>query len=173
MERKVLDRTKNMKINNVRRIVRGALIAALYVSLCLLFEPISYSYLQFRVAEALCILPIFLPEAIPALALGCFLSNLFGSAHLLDLLLGPLATLISACLTRKWKKYPLLSFLSPVLINALFVGFTFHLTANLPYWLTAGSVFLGESGVIFTAGLALYGTMRHLPSSLLQTKSHK
>ena len=49
----------------VRRLVRGALIAAIYAVLCIVLQPISFSEIQFRVSEALTVLPILMPEAIP------------------------------------------------------------------------------------------------------------
>ena len=51
----------------VRRLVRGALIAAIYAVLCIVLQPISFSEIQFRVSEALTVLPILMPEAIPGL----------------------------------------------------------------------------------------------------------
>ena len=50
-------------------LVQGALIAALYVALTMMFAPISFGPVQFRISEALCILPFFTPAAIPGLFL--------------------------------------------------------------------------------------------------------
>ena len=61
-----------------RRLVRGALIAALYAVLCMAFFSISYGDVQFRISEALTVLPLLMPEAIPGLLVGCLLSNLLG-----------------------------------------------------------------------------------------------
>ena len=59
------------------RIVRAALIAGIYVVLCLVLQPFSYGPVQVRISEALTLLPVFTPDAIWAVTLGCFLSNLF------------------------------------------------------------------------------------------------
>ena len=59
-------------------LTRGAIIAALYAALTLLLAPISYGEVQFRLAEALTVLPVVLPEAVPALAVGCLLANILG-----------------------------------------------------------------------------------------------
>ena len=61
-------------------IVRSAVIAALYAALTLALYPISFGAVQFRVSEALTLLPIVMPEAIPGLFVGCLVSNLIGSA---------------------------------------------------------------------------------------------
>ena len=56
--------------------VHAAAIAAIYVVLTMLFAPISFGPVQFRISEALCILPYFTPAAVPGVFLGCLLSNL-------------------------------------------------------------------------------------------------
>ena len=68
-----------MKKNNktVYFMTYGAMIAAIYVALTMLFAPISFGPVQFRISEALCILPFFTPAAVPGLAVGCLLSNIF------------------------------------------------------------------------------------------------
>lgn len=67
-------------------LVQGALIAALYVALTMMFAPISFGPVQFRISEALCILPFFTPAAIPGLFLGCLISNLLGTAVIMDVI---------------------------------------------------------------------------------------
>ena len=64
-------------------LVHGALIAAVYVALTMMFAPISFGPVQFRISEALCILPFFTPAAVPGLFLGCLISNLLGTAVLM------------------------------------------------------------------------------------------
>ena len=73
-----------MKENNLKNtyfLAYGAAIAAIYVALTMAFQPISFGPVQFRISEALCILPFFTPAAIPGLFVGCFLSNLFCGAY--------------------------------------------------------------------------------------------
>ena len=69
----------NMKNLSVRRLARCAVIAAVYVVVCLVLAPFSYGAVQVRVAEALCLLPVFGAEYIVGVTLGCFLANLLGS----------------------------------------------------------------------------------------------
>ena len=40
-------------------LAQGAMIAAIYVALTMVFAPISFGPVQFRIAEALCILPFY------------------------------------------------------------------------------------------------------------------
>lgn len=154
-----------MKLS-VKQLSRAAVIAALYVALCFFLKPISFGVIQFRVSEALCILPIFMPEAICGLFIGCFLSNFLGgtSVVLLDAILGSLTTLIAAYLTRRMYKSTknfYLALLPPVILNALIVGTYLPFiymqdTISVPIVLwSIFSVFLGEAVVIFLLGYPL------------------
>ncbi len=63
-------------------------------------SPFSYGAVQVRVAEALCLLPVFGPEYIAGVVLGCFLANLLGST-IVDVIFGTLATLLACLVTYK------------------------------------------------------------------------
>ena len=86
--------------SSVRKLVRCGLVAALYVVLCLALQPLSYGAVQVRVAEALCLLPVFGAEYIVGVTLGCFLANLLGSP-VDDVVFGTLATLLACLVTYK------------------------------------------------------------------------
>jgi len=77
---------------------QGAIIAALYAALTILFAPISYGAVQVRISEAFTILPLFTPAAIPGLFIGCLLANILGGAIVWDIIFGSIATLIGAAL---------------------------------------------------------------------------
>ena len=104
-------------------ITQGAVIAALYVVLTLVFAPISFGPVQVRIAEALCILPMFTPAAIPGLFIGCLLANLIGGGIMLDVIFGSLATLIGAVLGYMLRKNRWLVPLPAVLANTIIVPF--------------------------------------------------
>ncbi len=107
----------------VQRLTQGAAIAALYVVLTLVFAPISFGPIQLRIAEALCILPMFTPAAIPGLFIGCLLANLIGGGVILDVIFGSLATLIGAALGYLLRKNRWLVPVPAVIANALIVPF--------------------------------------------------
>ena len=107
----------------VMRITQGAAIAALYVVLTLVFAPISYGPIQVRIAEALCILPMFTPAAIPGLFIGCLIANMIGGGVILDVIFGSLATLIGAALGYLLRRNRWLVPIPAVLANALIVPF--------------------------------------------------
>ena len=117
-----------MKTNqlSVARLVRCAVIAAVYVVLCLALAPFSYGAVQVRIAEALCLLPVFGAEYIVGVTLGCFLANLLGST-VIDAVFGTLATLLACLVTYKLRNVrvnglAIPASLPPVVFNMLIVG---------------------------------------------------
>lgn len=117
-----------MKTNqlSVTRLVRCAVIAAVYVVLCLALAPFSYGAVQVRIAEALCLLPVFGAEYIVGVTLGCFLANLLGST-VIDVVFGTLATMLACLVTYKLrnvrvKGLAIPASLPPVVFNMLIVG---------------------------------------------------
>ena len=104
-------------------IAMAALIAGLYAALTLVFAPISFSAVQVRIAEALNILPMFTPAAVPGLFLGCLLGNLLGGAMLLDVIFGSIATLIGAYVGRLLKDRRWLVPIPSIVSNALIIPF--------------------------------------------------
>jgi len=117
----------NMKNLSVRRLVRCAVIAAVYVVVCLVLAPFSYGAVQVRVAEALCLLPVFGAEYIVGVTLGCFLANLLGSTVVVDVVFGTLATLLACLVTYKLrdirvKGLAIPASLPPVAFNMIIVG---------------------------------------------------
>ena len=112
-----------MKENkNAYYLAYGAAIAAVYTALTLMFAPISFGAVQFRISEALCILPFFTPAAVPGLFLGCLISNLLCGAAALDVVFGSIATLIGAvCSLYLGKKSKWLVCLPPILSNTIII----------------------------------------------------
>ena len=85
--------------------------------------------MQFRVSEALTLLPFYLPEAIPGLFFGCIFANFFGGYGLPDMVFGSLATLIAAVLSRKSGNIYFAS-LWPVISNMIIIGIMLHVLLN-------------------------------------------
>ena len=111
-----------MKNKKALFITQAAVIAALYVVLVVVFNYISFGPIQFRVAEALTILPYFTPAAIPGLFIGCILANVIGGAVVWDIIFGSIATLIGAVFTYLLRnKSKFLAPLPPVLANTIIV----------------------------------------------------
>lgn len=153
----------------LRSVVIAALIAAVYTVLSLILAPLTFGALQCRVSEILTILPAFCPAAIWGLTVGCLLTNL-ASFLPLDLIFGTLATLFSALLSFwfrriRFKGYPVLSALCPVLINAGIIGMELTLYSGAfsfrVFFLSALSVGAGEAAAC-TVGLLLTPLWRRI-----------
>ena len=99
----------------------AAAIAAIYVVLTLILAPISFGPIQFRISEALCILPFFTPAAVPGVFIGCFLSNLLCGAAPLDVVFGSLATLIGAIGSYMLRDKKWLVCVPPILSNTVII----------------------------------------------------
>jgi len=142
-------------------LTRGAMVAATYVLLSLVFQPIQFGIIQFRPSEALVMLPLVMPESILGVTVGCALSNVASPFGALDVALGSLATLTSAVLTWVLRKKPLLAGLPPVLINALVVPLVFALSGTDDvYLLSALYVGLSEAVVVYALGLPFARLMK-------------
>lgn len=105
----------------VRSICISAMIAAVYAALTMALPVLSYSSVQLRFAEALTVLPFFLPEAIPGLVLGCAISNSISAFGVVDVVFGTLATLLAALWTSR-VKHRWLAPLPPVICNIVIIG---------------------------------------------------
>ena len=79
-------------------IVQAGLIAAVYVALTLVsaMAGLASGVIQVRISEALCVLPLFTPAAIPGLFVGCAIANLVTGCAPWDILFGSVATLLGA-----------------------------------------------------------------------------
>ena len=114
-----------MRNKKVLRITQAAMIAAIYVVLTVFISAFNLASgaIQVRISEALTILPVFTPAAIPGLFLGCLISNLVTGCMPLDVVFGSLATLIVACGTYALRKHKWLAPLPPIVANTIIVPF--------------------------------------------------
>ena len=162
-----------MNSNDLReKLIIPAVVGALYAALTMLLAPISYGNLQFRISEALCVLPVFFPYTSVGLFLGCALANTIAAAGMLDVVFGSLATLCAglcaaACgrEARRTGTMPsapmrILACLSPVVWNGAVIGAVLAWSfARDAFWqsflLFGAEVALGEAGVLFLLGMPL------------------
>lgn len=118
-----------MKSNYLARVgVIAAVYAACTLIALLFLGSLAWGPIQFRVSEALCVLALFTPAAIPGLTLGCVIANVMnivisgtGMLGMLDVVFGSLATFAGALFTWKMRRHPLVALAGPVLANALIV----------------------------------------------------
>ena len=144
---------------NTKFLTEAGVIAALYVVFCLVLRPLSFSAVQVRIAEALCIMPYFTSAAVPGLAVGCLLANILGGANILDIVFGTLATLIGALGSYFLRKRKYLVSIPPIIANTLIIPFVLRFAYGeaQPIGLLMATVGIGEvlsAGVLGT-GLLL------------------
>ena len=132
---------------NTKKIAFAGVIAALYAALTMALAFIGYGPVQFRVAEALTVLPFFFPFSVWGIFVGCIAANIL-SPYPLDIVVGPIASLLAALCTmrlgminrdRLWLK--ILACFPPVIFNAVIIG------ALIAYAMVSG----GEADAFLTA----------------------
>ena len=144
---------KTRKITTTH-LTRAGVIAALYVAVTFIFASASFMPSQIRVSEALTLLPILFPEAILGLFLGCLISNILGPFGAADIVFGSLTTLTAAYITYICRQN-FIAYLSPILLNAIFVSLYLHLLFAIPYWPTVLSIGIGQSIAVLGLGIPL------------------
>jgi len=184
-----------MSHRSTAQLTRAALIAAMYIILTTIppFNAVSYGAIQFRLGEALVLLPFLMDEAVVGVAVGCLVANMFSPFGLIDLIVGTSVTLAAALLTRELRRTGRLwlAALPPIILNALIVPVyvsalalptasslelaqslaasmrfvATHLTPGV-YVPVALTVLAGEAAVVILVGLPVLALVRRNMSSV-------
>lgn len=159
--------------STVSRIARGAAVAAMYVLLTLVFQPFSFGAVQFRVAEALMLLPVAADFAVPGLFIGCLIANFVCGGLWYDVVIGSVATLISAMLVRRLRGRPLIAAAVPAAVNGLMVGpvVYFAYVSGTGFGVlasAAATVAAGEIAVCYLLGLPMLRLLKRLPDRIFE-----
>ena len=161
-----------MKNKNVLFMTHAAMIAAIYVVLTYIFAPFSFGEVQIRIAEAMTLLPVFTPAAIPGLFIGCLIGNILGGAILPDIIFGSLATFIGAIFTYMLRgQNKVLAVLPPIISNTIIVPFVLKLGygVNLPIPFMMLTVGIGEIIGCGVLGLVLYTALSKYRSLIFKS----
>ena len=159
----------------IRRVSRAAVIGALYVILTMISHIFGLDSgmlpfgIQCRISEALCLLPLFAPEAVAGLTVGCLIANLLVGGLWQDIVFGTLATLLGALgarafvRTRGWTR--LLATLPTVLANGIIIPLVLKLAYGLAdaWWIFVISVTAGELLSAPALGALLLPVLDRLP----------
>ena len=157
--------------NKVHFMAQAAMIAAIYVAVTTLFSAFSFGEVQVRISEALTILPIFTPAAVPGLFIGCLIGNILGGSILPDIIFGSLATLIGAIFTWTLKdKSKFIAVLPPIIANTVIVPFILRFGYQIPLpipfmMLTVG---IGEVISCGVLGITLYNALNRYKNVLFK-----
>ena len=154
-------------------LTRAACVAAIYVVLTLLAMALGLDkgLIQLRFSEALCILPVFFPAAVPGLFVGCFISNIVTGCAIWDIIFGSLATLIGAIGAYLLRKVPspfaFTATLPNILSNTLIVPIILMYAYGVPgtYFAVMWPILVSE---IICAGI--FGTVLYYPIDKVKGK---
>ena len=156
-----------MENNTTKRLVRTAVIAALYAVLTLVLAPISYGNVQFRISEIMVLLAFFDPFYIGGLTLGCFVANILGPNGMVDAVFGTIATFISVyaiSITGKYIKNDRIALvvasLWPTIFNGLIIGWELNYLYQLPLVLSILEVAAGEIVVVTIVGVPVMNIIK-------------
>lgn len=127
-----------MKKLTTRQIALNGVVAGLYAAITILTASFAYGNIQFRIADALCVLVVLEPSLTVGLTLGCLISNIFSTVSALDIVIGTAGTLLGCLLAARVKK----DWLVP---DALIQGF----------FINGGEVLVGEAVVLYLLGVPL------------------
>ena len=161
---------------STRGLALGGMVAAIYVVLTLIFQPISFGAIQFRIAEMMTLTPILSSYAPAGLFVGCLLANWLGGGIWFDVALGSVATLLAAVCTRKFRHKPPLAALFPAIFNGLIVGpvvyFAYVRAPGDPVSVgtllfNMATVALGELVVCYVLGLPMLYGLKKLPDNVI------
>ncbi|MFA6627759.1 MAG: QueT transporter family protein [Bacilli bacterium] len=142
----------------ILRMVKLALVSAIYIVFTVIVHPLSYGAVQFRFAEILVLLCFFRKDYAYAMILGCFIANLFSPILLYDIAFGTLHTILSVILIGRSKRLWVAA-LVPVLLMPI-IGFELTLALKLPFFLTTLTSMLGEAAVVWLIGYPLFTMLR-------------
>lgn len=148
-----------MKSLTTRQIALNGIVAGLYAAVTILTASFAYGNIQFRIAEALCVLVVLEPSLTVGLTLGCLIANLFSTVSVLDIIIGTAATLLACLLAKNIRK----AWLVPVpfvLCNAVLVGAMLAwVLAPETFWMSflifGSEVLAGEAAVLYILGVPL------------------
>ena len=148
-----------------KRLALCGILAAVYCVVTILTASFAYGPVQFRLAEALCVLPFFAPYTSLGLFVGCLLANIFSTVSALDIVVGSAATLLGCLWTARCKKLWFVP-VPTVVCNAVLVGAMLSWLYSpkelfLKGWLVMGAqVGAGELAVLLVLGLPLAIVLR-------------
>lgn len=153
----------------IRTLVVNSLIAALYIAVSGVVQPIAFSSVQFRIPEMFNHLIVFNKKYFFGIVLGVFLANLFFSPlGLYDLTFGVAHSAISlgiVVLLSKFIKNEWILMIANTLVftfNMFIISFELYLALDLPFLLTWLTTAVGEFIVLAVGIPVMYALNKRL-----------
>lgn len=145
---------KDMKTIKIHNVAMNAMIACVYAILTIICSSFSYGSIQLRLSEILIFLAYYNRKFIPGLVVGCLFANVFSPMGIYDMLFGTFATLLT-CFALNRVHHLWMGALTGALFNGVIVGLQLYYLLDLPFFINAGYVFLGE-GIVLMIGVILF-----------------
>ena len=139
-----------MKKLTTRQIALNGVVAGLYAAITILTASFAYGNIQFRIADALCVLVVLEPSLTVGLTLGCLISNIFSTVSALDIVIGTAGTLLGCLLAARVKKDWL-----AVLVGAMLAYVLTPDALIQGFFINGGEVLVGEAVVLYLLGVPL------------------
>ncbi len=178
-----------------RYVAQAGVIAAAYAActLVIIQNPLGFGPVQLRLSEALTVVALFTPAAIPGLTLGSVVANSFMLASFplawLDVVFGSLGTLLGAIWTWRMRRRPWLALAGPVVANAVIVpaylpamlasagfyripalGIDVQGSWLLMYLFGVVAILIGQSIVVYGLGMPLASLLKKAGAEELRGK---
>lgn len=144
-----------MKKLTVKTMTKMVIVCALYVALTFLLQPFSFGAIQLRISEVLMLLVLYNPYYSIPLTIGCAIANLFSPLGFIDLIFGTSATLLS-CVIMILIKNGYISSIIPALFNGIIIGLELYYVFEIPFYLAAVEVFVGEFLAVSVIGVLIF-----------------
>lgn len=145
----------------VRTVVGNGILAALYIAVSMLIQPIAFYQIQFRISEMMNHLIVFNKKYVFGIILGVFLTNLFFSPiKAYDLIFGVghsvFSLLIVLGLSRYIKHVRTRMIMNTVVFtfNMFIIAFELKLAYGLPFWFSWLTTAIGEF-VVMAVGIPI------------------
>jgi len=141
-------------MSNTKSLVTNALIAALYIAISLVLEPLTFLSVQFRVPEMFNHLVVYNNRYFFGIVVGVFITNLFSPLGIYDLIFGVGHSVISLGLLilikRTVKNTTKLMIINTLIftVTMAIIALELTLALELPFFLTYLTTALGEFGVM-------------------------
>lgn len=159
---------------NIRTLAVNGVLAALYIAVTMIVQPIAFSNIQFRVPEMFNHLIVFNKKYFLGIVVGVFLSNLFFSQLLAyDLIFGvghsilslTITILISRLIHNIWARMIINTFVFTFMI--FLIALELNLAFKFPFLITWATTALGEFVVMAIGAPIIYALNKRINFSKL------
>lgn len=136
---------RNEKIKNLSM---NAMIAAVYVAMTFMIQPLAYREIQFRLSEVIVLLAFYNKKLIPGLIVGCMIANIPSPLGIIDVVIGTFST-VCVCYAMNKSNNIYIAALLGSIITGMIIGIELSLVYSIPFVINALYVFIGEVVVLF------------------------